>query len=234
MDDPHLDAALHEAALRDLSRLNTISRSADLIAKPILELARRSSRESGKQSGKVLKVLDVASGAGDLAIALQKMCTSAKASVAVHGLDLSPVAVASANAASKSAGFGDSCTFSCHDVLNSQLPEGYDVIVTSLFTHHLDAPDVIKLLAEMGARAKKLVMVNDLIRSETSLLVVKLATLLFTRSPIVHYDGPVSVEAAFTPEEMRDLAASAGLTGSVVDVHWPCRYLLRWSKNNDQ
>lgn len=44
-------------------------------------------------------------------------------------------------------------------------PAGYDVVITSLFLHHLGAHDAEVLLALMASRARHLVLVNDLIRS---------------------------------------------------------------------
>jgi hypothetical protein len=51
---------------------------------------------------------------------------------------------------------------------------------------------------------------------------------LLTTSEVVHTDGPLSVEGAFTPEEVLDLAHRAGLRGASVVRRWPFRYLLTW------
>ena len=53
---------------------------------------------------------------------------------------------------------------------------------------------------------------------------------LLTRSPIVHVDGPLSVRAAFTVAEARQLAERAGLSGATIRRHWPQRFLLSWWK----
>jgi hypothetical protein len=100
----------------------------------------------------------------------------------------------------------------------------------SLFTHHLDKDEVVSLLRKMAAATKHLVLVNDLVRSVPSLMMVTFATQLLTRSKVVHFDGPASVKASFTPEELRELAVEAGLQTAHVQEHFPCRMLLQWNK----
>jgi hypothetical protein len=46
----------------------------------------------------------------------------------------------------------------------------------------------------------------------------------------VHYDALVSVRAAFTIEEARALAQSAGLAGAQFERAWPARWRLWWSR----
>ena len=82
----------------------------------------------------------------------------------------------------------------------------------------------------MGAAARRAVLINDLARSTAGLMLAHVATRLLTRSPVVHVDGPRSVEGAFTAEEARQLAERAGLHGSTVGRRWPFRYLLMWRR----
>jgi hypothetical protein len=74
------------------------------------------------------------------------------------------------------------------------------------------------------------VAVNDLTRSRAGLVLVWAACRLLTRSPVVHFDGPVSVRAAFTPREALALAERAGLAGATVVRRRPCRFLLTWGR----
>ena len=71
---------------------------------------------------------------------------------------------------------------------------------------------------------------NDLARGWTGLTLAHVGLRLLTRSPVVHFDGPRSVEGAFTPAEALALAAKAGLKGATVARRWPCRFLLTWER----
>ena len=112
-------------------------------------------------------------------------------------------------------------------MLNEPLPGGFDVVTCSLFLHHLDEPDVLTVLRAMAA-AGSLVLVNDLVRSRFNLLQVWVAARLFSRSRVVHVDGPLSIRGALTVAEMRRLAEQAGLTGATVQSKFPCRMRLTW------
>jgi 2-polyprenyl-3-methyl-5-hydroxy-6-metoxy-1,4-benzoquinol methylase len=194
-----------------------------MLAKPIEELARRLDHDQP------LRVLDVACGAGDLPIQLSNYFGRGPLKVEVHGLDVSDLAISYASKKNDEA--GARCQFSKLDVITQDLPEGFDIITTSLFTHHLDPPEIVSLLAKMAARARYMVLVNDLERSLASLLSVSLASQLLTSSAVVRHDGPASVRAAFTTQEMLTMAHKAGLASARVKRRWPCRMLLTWQKD---
>ena len=130
----------------------------------------------------------------------------------------------------RQAGAGLPVRFVLHDVLNDPLPDDRDVLTSSLFLHHLDEDAAVGLLRRMGEAARKAVLINDLSRSTAGLLLAHVATRLLTLSPVVHVDGPRSVEGAFRPEEALRLAERAGLRCATVARRWPFRYLLAWRR----
>ena len=170
-------------------------------------------------------MLDIASGGGDVPIRLWQRAQRAGLSMEVAGVDASPTAVAHAQAAALRA--GTAVSFSTLDVLREALPAGFDVLTCSLFLHHLHEADALTLLAKMR-QAAQMVLINDLLRCRVGFIAAWLGTRVLSRSPIVHVDGPRSVEAAFTMAEVRDLADRAGLHGATVATRWPWRYLLAW------
>jgi 2-polyprenyl-3-methyl-5-hydroxy-6-metoxy-1,4-benzoquinol methylase len=222
MDDPRLESGRHAAALRGLSRLNYLSGSARIIAKPLAELARKLGRRQ-------LRVLDVASGAGDVPMRLLHIARRAGFELEIHGLDVSPRAVefATARAAAEQAAIH----FSVLDVLADPLPEGFDVVTCSLFLHHLADEQAVLLLQSMAKAAKHLVLVNDLRRSAAGVALAHLATWTLSGSDVVRVDGTRSVRAAFTVREAAALARAAGLKGAIVQRHWPLRFLLSWQRS---
>jgi SAM-dependent methyltransferase len=221
MDQPDLDRARHFRALRGLERINFWSNSAGILWPALEHLARLT-------SPRPLRVLDVASGGGDVATGIWHRARRRGLALAIDGCDLSPDAVLYAR--ERAARVGADVGFFTHDALAGPLPDGYHVHFCSLFLHHLDDDQAVDLLRRMSRSAARLVLINDLVRSPTGLLLAHVAVRLLTTSPVVHVDGPRSVEAAFTLGEARSLAERAGLHGARVGRRWPCRFLLQWSR----
>jgi hypothetical protein len=78
----------------------------------------------------------------------------------------------------------------------------------------------------MYGAATRSVIISDLERSQLNLALVWIATRVLTRSEVVHYDGPVSVRAAYTAEEFLQLANAAGLENARVKRVFPCRFIF--------
>jgi len=222
MDDPVLDGGRHEAALRGLSRLNYLSGSARTIWPPLAALARQLGRRQ-------LRVLDVATGAGDVPVRLWRMAQRAGLHLEIQGVDVSPRAVEFA--AGRAIAEQAAIHFSVADVLASPLPGGFDVVICSLFLHHLAEEQGVLLLQAMAQAATHLVLVSDLRRSMAGLALTHLAAWTLSGSDVVRVDGARSVRAAFTVREAAALARAAGLTGAIVERHWPFRFLLSWQRS---
>ncbi len=220
MDNPGLDPEEHRQALTDLSRLNTFSRSAGILWTPIQKLCKSKNLQK-------ITMLDVATGSGDVLFSILKLAGKNGIDIQASGCDISSIAI---QAASSRAHEEDlPANFFCLDAVNEPLPDTYDIVCISLFTHHLDDEEVVLLLRNARRAAKHLVLVNDLVRSPINWCMVYAATRIFSRSHIVHFDGPASVHNSFTVREMRALALQAGLSGHKVRSRFPCRMLLQWS-----
>jgi len=217
MDEPDIEPELHRDALRGLERINIVSATVPTIWAPVAGLCRR-------HPGATLSVLDVACGAGDVAIGVARRARRESVNLVVEACDISPTAVAYAKDRARRAGV--EVLFFQHDVLNTPLGRGYDVVACSLFLHHLDDRQAVRLLQTLHLAARSLVIVSDLNRSRLGLVLAWLGTRLMSRSPVVHVDSLRSVRAAFTRAEAATLANRAGVSSFELTSHWPCRWRL--------
>jgi SAM-dependent methyltransferase len=217
MDQPDLDPTAHQHALRGLARINAWSRSAATLW-PVVAAAARA------VPGRPLRVLDVATGAGDVPLGLWRRARRIGLPVEFAGCDISPTALD--HARERAARAGAEIHFFQQNVLVEPLPAGYDVVTSSLFLHHLTEAEAVTVLRRMKDAAGRLVAVNDLSRSRAGYVLAWAGTRLLTRSPVVHTDGPLSVRAAFTVPEVRRLADEAGLADAKIVPRWPYRFLL--------
>lgn len=214
MDDPHLPRAEHLAALQGLARLNRWTG----VSRPIYRILKRYARRIDRP----LRVLDVATGSGDLPIDWGRRAKADKLAMHLTGVDVSETAVDRAAAAARDAGV--KIDFQCRDCL-TRLPGEFDIVICSLFIHHLREPDIAKLLVAMRSAATHAAIVCDLERSYANLAAVWFAAHTLTRSSVVHDDAVTSVRAALTRDEFRRIAEKALDQPVSVRSLPPCRYL---------
>jgi 2-polyprenyl-3-methyl-5-hydroxy-6-metoxy-1,4-benzoquinol methylase len=222
MDQPGLDPRAHRQALDGIGRSHRISRSAAAMWPAIREVVPR--------SGRPLRILDLACGGGQIVVDLARRGARAGMAVEACGVDLSPVAVDYARALAARAGV-QQVTFAPLDVAREPLPDAFDVVLCSLFLHHLGDEAAETVLRRMRDAARHLVVVSDLRRTRLGYLFAWAGCRLLSRSRVFHVDGPRSVEAAFAIDEARRLAERAGLTGARVVARWPQRFLLTWRRD---
>jgi 2-polyprenyl-3-methyl-5-hydroxy-6-metoxy-1,4-benzoquinol methylase len=223
MDQPGLDREAHHHALDGLRTTNAISRTSHVIWRGI--------REAGivRSNGRPLRILDIATGGGDVAIGVAKLAAGQGIAVETHGCDINATAVEYAQSVANQAKLSGTKFFQLNALVDP-LPEEYDVLMSTLFFHHLANRDAEQLLGRMAKAAGHCVLVDDLCRSRLGYFYAWAGGRLLTRSPIVHTDGPLSVSAAFTISEFRRLTQDAGLRDAQFRRHWPQRFLMSWKK----
>ena len=221
MDQPGLDTREHARALAGLRRINRVSRSAAMYWAEICRFAKH--RSDGP-----LRVLDLACGGGDVPIALALRAAAVAPRSTNRRMRQKLRSRADRPRPGRTA--GAPVRFFTLDVLEAEIPSGYDIVISSLFLHHLAEPDAVKLLERMARAAARGILINDLVRGPIQYALAWIGCHVLTFSPIVRHDGPVSVRAAFTIPEVRRLASQAGLDHIQLTRHWPGRFLLSWSR----
>ncbi|MCG8467657.1 MAG: methyltransferase domain-containing protein [Gemmatimonadetes bacterium] len=216
MDDPAIDDASMGTALDGLGRVHAMTGSIRLLW-PIIERWAYSNRYRG-----IFRVLDVASGGGQLTIAIARRLGHAGVSAKVHGCDLSSTAVEYANDRAMRAGV-DAEFFQMDAV--EDLPDGYDVITSSLFLHHLERDEAVRFLSRVKARCRHF-LVHDLLRSRWGFALAYVGVRALRCGRVCYSDAPGSVSSAFTIEEVRALVKDAELEGAAIEARFPARFLL--------
>ena len=91
----------------------------------------------------------------------------------------------------------------------------FDVVMASLFFHHLSIDDCVRVLKSMWRITKRLVLINDLHRHAVAFLSISVLTALLSKSTMVRNDAAVSVRRAFRPRELLSIANAAGIPARV-------------------
>ncbi len=166
-------------------------------------------------------VLDLGTGAAHLPAAIAVWARQQQATVRVFGLDWAARNLAVARRR------GSPVSLLQADVQRPPLGDGaVDFVISSLFLHHFAPEAAVALLRAGYASARRSLIMSDLVRGVLPGLAFGLVQPVLARHPFTRHDGQLSIRRAYTPAELRALAAAAGLTGARVYSHWPWRMTL--------
>ena len=222
MDDPDLPKDQHDHALRGLTTIHRFSGLVNRFWNALLPTLKQSQRDQSKR----LKIADVGCGDGYLLRQLSARATAAGFDIDWIGYDFS--ATACQLAAEKAGAAGADIRFDQVDILAAEMPEKVDVVLNSLFLHHFEAADVEAILKKFRDATTQAFIVEDLRRTVLGYRLAWYCGRLLTRSPIVHYDGVVSVEGAFSIGEIQKILASADIQNTDICKRWPERFVLTY------
>jgi len=190
-----------ECDLTNLASLNRRFGAVGIVTKRLAPLLRR--REP-------LRILDLATGGGDIPRALVRQARALKCPVAIDAVDRQAATLRIAEKTSP--GFPE-ISFMQGDIITFEPEKSYDVVMCNLALHHFEESDVIRILRQCGHWAAQAVLVTDLRRSRLAQAAIVAITELFYREPMTRHDARVSAERAFSFGELHRLAIAAGWWG---------------------
>lgn len=165
-----------------------------------------------------IRLLDVATGSGDIPVALSRWARSEGERLEITAADLHEAALEAAR--EHTAGYGN-IQVTRADALRLPFADGsFHIVTCCTALHHFDEQHAVLVLRELRRVASDAVLVLDLRRSAAALVGVRLlAATAWRTHPMTRHDGPASVRGAFTASEMRRLAHAAGYRAPVVREH---------------
>jgi SAM-dependent methyltransferase len=153
-----------------------------------------------------MRILDLATGSGDIPRLIVDYARNAGATVTVDAVDQQPSTLEIAR--SLSCAYPE-IEFFEGDVLSFG-DAGYDVVLCSLALHHFEEETAVELLRRCRDLSKRYVLVSDLRRGLLATVGVYLLTAMIFREPMTRTDARLSAERAFSFREFRSLAERAG------------------------
>ncbi|HVN93645.1 MAG TPA: methyltransferase domain-containing protein [Terracidiphilus sp.] len=217
MDGPSTREELR-ACLRDLARLNrwflayrpTLAWLNALVSRP---------------PARPLRILDVGCGYGDTLRRIETWARKNKVAVDLIGLDLHPDAIAIAAEATPAS---SQISWVATDVFAFSPDSPIDLVISSLFAHHLSEPDLIRFLQWMDHRAAIGWFINDLSRAAIPYHLLRIFSKLAGLHPFVQHDGPVSIARAFVRRDWERMCVAAGLDlqDIVIESYKPARLCI--------
>jgi 2-polyprenyl-3-methyl-5-hydroxy-6-metoxy-1,4-benzoquinol methylase len=201
MDRPQPVSAELERDLQRLRQLNRWFGSYRLV----LSFMRRWIKPGARA-----RVLDLATGSGDIPRLIADCARQIGAQVEIHALDQQSATLEIAR--KLSIRYPEIC-YREANILEWHSVETYDVVLCTLALHHFSDEDAVSVLRRCRELSRKFVLVSDLRRGFLLQAGVYLLTALVFREPMTRYDARLSAARAFSFSEMRGAALRAGWRG---------------------
>lgn len=213
MDEPCSYADLRDC-LRDLEQSNRIVQTYP----PTL----RWLRQFASATAAPLHIVDVGSGGGDMLRRIEMWARANNVAVKLTGIDLNPYA---AQVAREFTPATSAIEWVTGDAFSYQPETPIDVVISSLFMHHLPDAEIVRFLEWMERVTMRGWFINDLHRGSMPYYSYYALSRLMRWHRFVQHDGPISVRRGFAAADWQSYIAAAGLRAEDVsiDAVWPAR-----------
>ncbi|MBS1688682.1 MAG: methyltransferase domain-containing protein [Bacteroidetes bacterium] len=215
MDQPGVSVADTRQALRELEVVNKRLGGYSTILNALnhIHLPQRQ-----------ITIMDAGCGGGDILRAIAKWANKKGKTAKLIGVDWNPVMTNFATEQSQEFPNIEYITLSVFDDALMSLKA--DITTCSLFCHHFEEEQLVKLIKRMYALAGIAVIINDLHRNWFAYYAIKVLTRLFSKTYMVKYDAPLSVARAFTRKDLQHILSLAGISNYTLRWKWAWRWEL--------
>jgi hypothetical protein len=204
MDTEAVDYETFRDCLVQLTQANALS----FAYRPTLAFFRKLVREGRFPKERPLTVIDAGSGYGDMGRKVDRWAKKHGLAIEITGVDMNPWATRAAAEASDPA---RPLRFVTANLFDYKAPGGADLVMSSLFTHHLRGDALLVFLRWMEETAHIGWFINDLERHPLPYYFLRFAFWAARRHRFMRHDGPVSVASAFKRRNWERYLAEAGL-----------------------
>ena len=202
--------------LKELHTINTLLGGYDVVHKGIKKLIKKRSSE------KAIRILDIGSGGGDTLKEIHKKFGHLYP-LELVGVDLKTDCIEYSQKNCEGIPI-DFIQSDYRDVIQGN--EKFDIVITSLFCHHLTDEEIISLLQWMHQNSALGFVINDLHRHPLAKSSITLLTKILSKSYLVKNDAPLSVERSFLKNDWEKLFQKAKIKKYSINWIWAFRWLV--------
>ncbi|WP_185154025.1 methyltransferase domain-containing protein [Fulvivirga sp. M361] len=219
MDDLNSSGEVIDQTLRELEIINRLLGGNEVTTNGLKKLI-----AGLKEKPKRLKIVDLGCGGGDMLIRIAKWGRKSRIDLELIGIDANPhiVAYAERNTAKY-----PEISYKAWNIFGDKFNKlDYDVMVSTLFTHHFTDEQLVTLFDQCCDKAKKGIVINDIHRHWFAYYSIKWLTTWFSKSDMVKNDAAVSVLRSFHREGLRKLFRNAPYRTLSIQWKWAFRWQL--------
>ena len=213
MDSDETDLVTFRACLVDLATVNFLT----LAYRPTLAFLDRLAASGRLPRDRAVTIIDAGSGYGDMLRNIDRWAVRRGIAVELTGVDANPW---SERAAREATSPDRPLRWVTANIFDYRPERRADLVISSLFTHHLDDASLIRFIAWMEANASTGWFVNDLHRHPIPYHFFRMFSRTLRFHYFVQHDGPISIARAFKAENWRRYLAAAGLAPGAAKIGW--------------
>ena len=216
MDAEDTDFQTFRACLVDLTKVNRLT----FAYRPTLDFFKQLTLVGGLPWDRKVSVVDIGSGSGDMLRKVDRWAAARAYKLDLVGVDLNPWSAVTAQQLTNPR---RRIRFVTENIFDYRPSTPIDIVISSLFTHHLDDTSIVEFLRWMETNARIGWFINDLHRHPVAYHLFKHASRTLGFHHFVQHDGPVSIARAFSPSDWQNLLQTANIPNAVVKSYFPFR-----------
>ena len=208
IDDEGEPYADFRASMTDVQRANRFLGGTSVVARQVTGWL-RAARSNPEFAARPVTFLDVATGSGDLPLAILEIARKERVPARIVGLDFSTPILRFAREE-----VGDQANLRLMRGTAFRLPcrrASVDYVLCSLAFHHFGFDRSVDALREMERVARRGWLVNDLRRAWSAWFLFRLVSSVARMNRLTRHDGPASVLRAYSVDEYRSMPGNIGL-----------------------
>jgi 2-polyprenyl-3-methyl-5-hydroxy-6-metoxy-1,4-benzoquinol methylase len=214
MDDLEVGGEILEQTLRELRIINRFLGGNHVTTSGLKILLKDKTRE--------YTIADIGCGGGDMLKVMADWASKQGIKCKFLGIDANEHTIGMAKANLKNY---PNISFLTQNIFDKEFEKiKVDVVTCTLFTHHFTDEELIFLLRVFKNGASLGMVINDLHRHPLAYHSIKLLTRLFSKSPMVKNDGPLSVLRGFSRKDIKRLLQKAGMGAFNIQWNWAFRW----------
>jgi 2-polyprenyl-3-methyl-5-hydroxy-6-metoxy-1,4-benzoquinol methylase len=176
----------------------------------------------GVPANHTVTIADVGCGSGDILRLISKFLKKNGRVGKLIGIDANPNIAAYARIHTSP---DYPIEFRAMDIFSDEFRNSsFDIVTGTLFFHHFTEDQLVSFFKDLYSRVSIGIVINDIHRHWFAYHSIKWLTRLFSKSSMVIHDAPLSVERAFSKQELIDILAKAGITDYEIRWMWAFRW----------
>ncbi|HBH49366.1 MAG TPA: SAM-dependent methyltransferase [Bacteroidales bacterium] len=215
LDDLSVSREVLYKNLDELETLNRLSRGPSIILAGLKSILPKK---------ELITIVDLGCGSGDTLRFIARWGRKNKLKLKLIGVDINPMVIDCLNERSHEYPEISGCSADASEYAANM--QDVDVVISSLFFHHLNNHELIQIFTNLHKRCNFGLVFIDLKRSRTAYYSSWIATRLFNGSHLSKNDGPLSVLKAFKKSDLEFILERAGIKNYMLRRVWMFRYQL--------